>query len=159
MNLEGANSGGLGDGSPPAGSRGAEADDFSQLKGHLWHLGEGGMPPLPPPLPLNPPVASRIVSCSVVCVCQICLSHYACNVFLYLATGTQFRRTLASLLLARLPAGRRSSAAAASAATRLPPTAVDGTPAARRASSRARPGAGCPLLKPPPPPATREQTV
>jgi len=29
MNLEGANSGGLGDGSPP------EADDFLQLKGYL----------------------------------------------------------------------------------------------------------------------------
>ena len=47
MNLEGANSGGLGDGSPPAGSRGRApvrgvgdfvpqiADDFSQLKGYL----------------------------------------------------------------------------------------------------------------------------
>ena len=44
MNLEGANSEGLGDGSPPAGSRGGapvggrsspEADDFSQLKGYL----------------------------------------------------------------------------------------------------------------------------
>jgi len=31
MNLEGANSRGLGDRSPPAGSR-CEADDFSQLK-------------------------------------------------------------------------------------------------------------------------------
>jgi len=57
MNLEGANSGGLGDESPPAGSRGEgpvrglggqsppEADDFSQLKAS-W----GGHGPLPPPL-------------------------------------------------------------------------------------------------------------
>ena len=63
MNLEGANSGSLGDGSPPAWSRGGapvgglgtkspEADDFSQLKGYLdvtsGILG-GGMAPCPPP--------------------------------------------------------------------------------------------------------------
>jgi len=65
MNLEGANSGGLGDGSPPAGSRGAEADDFSQLKGHLWHLGEGDMAPLPPPLKSASGISYRIVSCRV----------------------------------------------------------------------------------------------
>ena len=39
MNLDGANSGGLGDGNPTAGSRGGvrppEADDFSQLKCYL----------------------------------------------------------------------------------------------------------------------------
>jgi len=52
MNLEGANLGGLGDGSPP------EADDFSQLKGYLDVLWRdivtsgilGGMAPLPSPL-------------------------------------------------------------------------------------------------------------
>jgi len=74
MNLEGANLGGVGDRSPPAGSRGGapvgglgtkspEAGDFSQLKGYLdvlWRdlvtsgiLG-GAWPPSPPPL--NPPV-------------------------------------------------------------------------------------------------------
>ena len=39
---------------------------------------------------------------------QICLSHYACNVFLYLATGTQFRRTLIALLFSLCDARRRS---------------------------------------------------
>jgi len=61
--LGGANSGGLGDRSPLAGSRGGapiggppEADDFSQLKGYLDVTSGilGGMAPLPPPL--NPPV-------------------------------------------------------------------------------------------------------
>jgi len=74
MNLEGANSGGLGDGSPPAGSRGGapvrglgdfrppEADDFSQLKGYLdvlWRdLVTSGIlgAAWPPSPPLNPPV-------------------------------------------------------------------------------------------------------
>jgi len=55
--LGGANSGGLGDRSPLAGSRGAapiggppEADDFSQLKGYLDVTSGilGGMAPCPP---------------------------------------------------------------------------------------------------------------
>ena len=65
MNLERANSGSLGDGSPPAWSRGGapvgglgtkspEADDFSQLKGYLdvtsGILREGEACPLCPPL-------------------------------------------------------------------------------------------------------------
>jgi len=70
MNLEGANSGGLGDGSPPAGSRGGapvgglgdfvplcppEADDFSQLKGYL-DVTSGILGAMAPLTPLNPPV-------------------------------------------------------------------------------------------------------
>ena len=58
MNLEGANSGGLGDGSPPAGSRG-DREPTGAVEGlfrcHLWHLGGHG--PLVPPL--NPPVNSH----------------------------------------------------------------------------------------------------
>jgi len=53
MNLERANSGVLGDGSPPAGSK-AEADDFSQLKDYLdvtyCILGEAAWPLAPSPL-------------------------------------------------------------------------------------------------------------
>jgi hypothetical protein len=46
---------------------------------------------------------------------EICLSHYACNVFLYLATGRQFRRTFVELVLRRC---NRLSTAAAAAETR-----------------------------------------
>ena len=66
MNLEGANSGGLRDGSPSGvqgrspgrGSGGRsppEADDFSQLKGYLDATSGilGGMDPCPPLLPLK----------------------------------------------------------------------------------------------------------
>ena len=71
MNLERANSGCLGDGSPGRGSGGRsppEADDFSQLKGYLdvtsGILG-AAWPPWPP---LNPPVSY--------CDMQICWDRH-----------------------------------------------------------------------------------
>lgn len=45
---------------------------------------------------------------------ELCMSHYACNVVIYLLTGRMFRQQLRRLLLC----GRRSAAAAASARRR-----------------------------------------